>query len=150
MKKVFADHSNISLTVTKPGLYEAPETETIVADLLQATPDISVVATNGDQMAVGAIPAVEMAGKSDQVKVFGVGASQVGIEEVRAGKLYGTVVNNSLPEEQGEMTAEMALQAVRGEKIANPGIVPAYPGIPPVLTQANESEWKTWKSGWEG
>ena len=104
----------------------------------------------GDQMAVGAIPAVDKAGKKDQIKVFGVGASQKGIEEVRAGNLYGTVLNNSLPEEQGEQTAEMALQAARGEKIPNTGIVPKYPGIPPVLTEANQAEWKTWESGWEG
>lgn len=60
--------------------------------LLSANPDIDGVISGNDEMALGAINALEQAGKLDQVKVLGFDGSQDAVDAVADGKLVATVL----------------------------------------------------------
>lgn len=150
MTAVLKEHPSISYSETKPGEYNPTTAQGITEDLLTKAPDTDIIGTAGDQAAVGIVQAVESAGLEEQVKVYGQGASQWAVDSIHAGKLYGSVVNNSQPGKVGEQAASMAIKAVRGEKIANPGVPATVPGIPLVLTQENQSEWTNYVPGWKG
>ncbi|HEX2196732.1 MAG TPA: sugar ABC transporter substrate-binding protein [Actinomycetota bacterium] len=88
------------------GAYEA------VQDVLSANPDVDVVGSSGDQMALGSELAAEEAGL-DNVKVWGAGASCIGIKAVQEGRFYGTTLR--VPFTDGELAGEFAVAAARGE-----------------------------------
>ncbi len=77
---------------------------TTTQNWLVAYPDIDVVIASCDDMAMGAIEAIEMAGKQDQVKVFSIDGTDVGIQAVAEGRLMCTV------QQDGRAFAELALE----------------------------------------
>jgi erythritol transport system substrate-binding protein len=62
--------------------------------LLQAHPDIKGVLSGNDEMALGAIAAIEAAGKvpGQDILVMGFDGSPDAVEAIKAGKLLGTVL----------------------------------------------------------
>lgn len=150
MKAVLDEQPNIETITTKPGAYDPAVARGIIADTLQANDDLAVIAAIGDQMALGAIPAVAAAGKSDQVRIYGMTASARAVDAVRDGRMYGTVLLNSLPIAQGEIAAEMAIDAARGRAPRQRGVEPDYGAFPRVMTEANEAEWADFRPQLQG
>lgn len=69
---------------------------TTTQNWLVAYPDLDVVIASCDDMALGAIEAIEMAGKEDQVKVFSIDGTDAGIEAVADGRLMCTVQQDAV------------------------------------------------------
>lgn len=145
MKEFLAEYPNIKLLAvgdgkgfSESGAYETAQ------DMLQANPDVDVFGANGDQMALGVALAVEQAGLSDQVKIWGAGASCRGIEALEAGTLFATSLN--LPRSMGLIAAELAGKAVRGEDVPE-WVAPSKEAAQPkIITQDTlledfECEW---------
>jgi ribose transport system substrate-binding protein len=57
-------------------------------DLLQAHPDLNGIFASNDPAALGAVAALEKAGKLDQVKVVGFDGMPEGKQAIKAGQLY--------------------------------------------------------------
>lgn len=105
----------VELVATGQGDFLRPNGRKAAQDILQAHPDVDVIATSGDQMTVGAQDAVEGAGKSDAVSLIGTGASKQGVAAVRAGDWFATLLY--LPYSEGRLDAELAVRAVRGQEL---------------------------------
>ncbi len=58
---------------------------------LVAYPDLKVILAANDDMGMGAVEAIEMAGKEDQVKVFAIDGTEGGLQAVSEGRLGATV-----------------------------------------------------------
>jgi ribose transport system substrate-binding protein len=115
----------------------------VTTDLLQSNPDIDVIASVGDQMIVGSELAVQDAGLEDSVKLIGNGASEIGYEAVAEGRWFATVAN--IPYTNGQIAAQMALQAIDGTLIIRSvDMYDQSPPIPPtgaVITQESAADF---------
>ena len=82
-------------------------------DLLQAHPKIDAVYCLNDEIALGAVGAIEAA-KRKGILVTGVDANKDALQAVRDGKLAATVAQR--PVLMGKPGVEYALKAIKGEK----------------------------------
>lgn len=102
---------DIELVSQQEGNFLVADSRTATENMLQATPDIDVIATSGDQMTIGAQQAVEDAGLTD-VSLIGNGASIEGVEQVAAGTWFGTPV--FMPIDEGYLPTKMLVDAING------------------------------------
>jgi len=117
------------------GQYLPAPSQPIAADFLQAHSSLDVITGSGDQMMRGAALAIDHAGKQKQVKIIGLGASQIAVAAVKAGQWYGTVITQPL--DQGRLSAWVLLRHILNPKLAPQGINPFdYTNRSPLLTQA--------------
>jgi len=96
---------------------------------------IDAVAANNDDMALGAIKAIEAAGKLGQIFVGGVDATPDAIAELEAGKLNVTVFQDAAGQGSGAIKAAYGL--AKGEKIENRVWIPFQ-----LVTPDNYKEFK--------
>lgn len=97
--------------------------------------DINAIFANNDEMALGAIMALQAVGKTD-VMVFGIDATPDALKAVEEGTLTATVFQDAVGQSEGAM--ETAIKAVKKEAIPE-----AIKWIPFVLvTKDNISEYK--------
>ena len=62
--------------------------------MLQTFPDLKVIFSCNDEMALGALMAVEEAGKKDQIVIGGIDGNQDALKSIRDGGLDATVYKN--------------------------------------------------------
>jgi len=82
--------------------------------LAECPEEIELVISNNDDMALGAIDALERAGHED-VNVVGIDGTVPGVEAVKSGKLLGTVSANK--EVYGSAIIEIAASRALGEEL---------------------------------
>ena len=68
---------------------------TVTQNWLVAYPDLKVILAANDDMGLGAVEAIEMAGLSDQVKVFAIDGTEGGLQAVKDGRLGATVMQDT-------------------------------------------------------
>ncbi|ANU18203.1 D-ribose ABC transporter substrate-binding protein [Planococcus maritimus] len=85
----------------------------VMENILQANPDVTGVFAHNDEMALGALEAIEAAGKD--VAVVGFDATNDAVAAVEEGRLDGTIAQK--PELIGEMAVETAVQHLDGEEV---------------------------------
>jgi ribose transport system substrate-binding protein len=105
-------HSAIDIVSEQEGKYVADTARTAMLNVLQAHPDVNVVATTGDQMASGIEQAVNSSHRKGKVKIIGNGASVIGVSAVKSGRWYATVV--LLPSTEGRVATDSVVRAARG------------------------------------
>lgn len=134
--KEMAKHPNMHLTAySLGGQYLPGPSETVAQDMLQAHHDLSVITGSGDQMMRGAELAIDRAGLQKQVKIVGMGASQIAVAKVKAGTWFGTVITQPL--DQGRLTGWIVLRHILNPKLPAQGINPFdYTHRTPLLTKA--------------
>ena len=76
----------------------------VMEDLLQSHPDLSGVFGINDDSALGALAAIEAAGKLGQVKIVGYDATPEAREKIQSGAIFGDVVQD--PKRIGRLTIE--------------------------------------------
>ncbi|MDT9592272.1 sugar ABC transporter substrate-binding protein [Nocardioides zeae] len=96
----------------QPGDWTVEGAQGACQNLLASDPDIDVLYAESDDMAVGCAEAVDAAG-SDAV-VIGIGGSQLGIDGVEAGDVYGTVCFK--PRDLGELAMQVIYDHLTGEE----------------------------------
>ena len=85
----------------------------VMENILQANPDITGVFAHNDEMALGALEAIEASGKD--IAVVGFDANEDAVKAVEEGRLAGTIAQK--PEMIGEMAIETAVQSLEGEEV---------------------------------
>lgn len=105
----------VELVASGQGDFLRPNGRKAAQDILQAHPDVNVIATSGDQMTVGVQDAVKGVGKLGKVSLIGTGASKQGVEAVEAGDWFATLLY--LPYTEGRLDAELVVKAVRGQEL---------------------------------
>lgn len=109
----------VEIVAQQEGNFLIEDSRTAAENILQANPDVNVIAATADQMTYGAQQAVEDAGL-DNVSLVGIGASEEGVAAVDAGDWFGTTV--FLPVDEGRLATEMVLAALRGESVEQTNI----------------------------
>jgi inositol transport system substrate-binding protein len=114
VKQVAANFPDIDHQGTV-GQLERDEGLAIMENWLSTGDQIDAVAANNDEMAIGAIAAIEAAGKLGEIIVGGVDASADALAEMDAGRLNVTVFQNAVGQGEGGIATAIAL--ARGEPV---------------------------------
>jgi ABC-type sugar transport system substrate-binding protein len=82
---------------------------------LEAHPEAQAVFAHSDEIALGALAAIDAAGHTGELTVCSIDAMPEGLHMLRAGKLNATV--SLAPHKIGRLTMETALRLLRGESV---------------------------------
>lgn len=109
-----------------------------VQNILTAHPDINAIA-GSDQGIEGAVQAIKSAGDTGKVLLIGYGGSAAGLQGVKAGTWYGTVMQD--PAAEGRIGVQDLIKALRTGKSF--GAVNPLSSLPDkgVVTKANVSKF---------
>ncbi|MDN6730911.1 MAG: substrate-binding domain-containing protein [Atopostipes suicloacalis] len=120
---------SLNLIDSQTANFDRAEGLNVMENILQASPDIQAVFAQNDEMALGAIEAIESAGLSDTIQVVGFDGTEDGIEAVEEGRLSATVAQQ--PEEMGRLAMQAAFDYFAGETLDD------YTASPLELIKAN-------------
>ncbi len=92
------DNPNVKVIASETGNFTRAEGKTVMEGFLQAYPDIDVVYAHNDDMALGAIEAIEAAGKvpGQDIKIVSIDGVKDGMTALAAGKINYIVECNPL------------------------------------------------------
>ncbi|WP_214792513.1 MULTISPECIES: ribose ABC transporter substrate-binding protein RbsB [unclassified Exiguobacterium] len=94
--------------------FDRAEGLTVMENILQDNKDIVAVFAHNDEMALGAVQALEAAGMSD-VKVIGFDATDDAVKAVEGGTMAATIAQK--PAEIGKLGVEAAINHLSGETV---------------------------------
>ncbi|MFC4767116.1 sugar ABC transporter substrate-binding protein [Effusibacillus consociatus] len=101
------------IATEQPADSDKAKAMSVLENILQTNPDIKGVFSANDDMAIGALRAIEAKGL--KIPVIGTDGTIEAVESIIAGSLAGTVAQS--PYEMGYKGVENALKVIRGEKI---------------------------------
>ena len=114
-KQVFAKFPDIKIIREDTGNWSRDEGLALMENWLASGDQIDAVASNNDEMAIGAIQAIDAAGKLGEILVGGVDASPDALQEMDKGRLNVTVFQNA--KGQGEGGIKVAIALAKGEQV---------------------------------
>ena len=103
-----------AVLASQPADFDRTKGLNVMQNLLTAHPDVQAVFAQNDEMALGALRALQTAGKSD-VMVVGFDGTADGIKAVEGGKMAATVAQQ--PEKIGMIGVDTADKVLKGEKV---------------------------------
>jgi len=115
VKDVAAKFPGIQITKEDTANWSRAEGLALMENWLATGDQIDAVASNNDEMAIGALQAIEAAGKLGEILVGGVDASPDALAEMEKGRLNVTVFQNAAG--QGEGGVKTAIALARGEQV---------------------------------
>lgn len=108
-----AEKNKFAMLASQPADFDRTKGLNVMQNLLTAHPDVQAVFAQNDEMALGALRALQTAGKTD-VLVVGFDGTQDGVKAVESGKLAATVAQR--PDQIGVIGIETAAKVLKGEK----------------------------------
>ncbi|MDC0612499.1 ribose ABC transporter substrate-binding protein RbsB [Vibrio sp.] len=107
------ENSKMQLLASQPADFDRTKGLNVMENLLAANPDVQAVFAQNDEMALGALRAVQASGK--KVVIVGFDGTDDGIAAVNRGKLAATVAQQ--PELIGSLGVETAVKLLKGDNI---------------------------------
>lgn len=108
--------SGIEIVATQSGQSDRARALSVTEDLLTQHSDLSGIFAVNDMMGLGALAAVQGAGKEDKVSIIGFDVEPEAAEAMKSGTAYkGSVAQQ--PQLLGQMALEIALKHLRGEEV---------------------------------
>lgn len=95
----------------------------VAEDILQAHPDLDIIFAINDDTALGAVAAIEKAGKAGTVQIVGFDGTLEARRAIRDGKIYADVIQH--PHELGTMSVEAIMKYMNGETLPPEQLIPA-------------------------
>ncbi|HEY5812503.1 MAG TPA: sugar ABC transporter substrate-binding protein [Terrimicrobiaceae bacterium] len=116
VEKVVAKHTEMKIVGKQTANWKRNEAIDLMNNLLVAGTKIDAVAANNDEMAIGAILALQQAGQDPKKLVIGgIDATQDALREMERGNLAVTVFQD--PKAQGRGAVETAVKLTKGEQV---------------------------------
>ena len=112
IKDVFADYPGIEMVAELYSTHTKENGLNLAQDILVANPDLDVIYCNNDELALGAVEAVEAAGRLDRVKVTGFNAVPDAVASVMEGKMSMTISLKS--QSWGSMAVDVVQDVLEG------------------------------------
>jgi ribose transport system substrate-binding protein len=104
----------IQVVASQTANWERDQGFNVFQNMLQAHPEIDTLFACNDMMALGALEAIQAAGRTGKVRVIGFDA----VDDARKAMTAGTMVASvaQFPAEMGRLAVESAVQLIRGQK----------------------------------
>ncbi len=108
-KEAVGKVSSAKIVATEVCDWQKDKAMTTTQNMLVAHPNLKVILAANDDMALGALEAIGLANKKDQIKVYAIDGTQAGLEAVKSGSLCATVKQDSkkYADEAIKMTADL-------------------------------------------
>jgi len=107
------DASSIEVVARQVADFDRAKGLSVMENVLQAQPEIKAVFAHNDEMALGALKAIEASGRD--IMVVGFDATDDAVMSVEEGKMAATVAQ--LPSKIGELGVESAFKLIEGETL---------------------------------
>ncbi len=134
VEQVAAENPGIAITKKDTANWSREEGLTLMENWLATGDPIAAVASNNDDMALGALEAIEAAGLLGQIIVGGVDATPDALAEMEAGRLDVTVFQDA--NGQGSGAIDAAYKLAKGEAVENRVWIPFQ-----LVTQENYQDF---------
>ncbi|WNC13539.1 ribose ABC transporter substrate-binding protein RbsB [Brevibacillus brevis] len=103
----------VKVVASQPADFDRAKGLSVMENILQGNKDIQAVFAHNDEMALGALQAIEAAGKD--ILVVGFDATDDAVKAVNDGKMGATVAQK--PAAIGETAVQTALKVAKGEQV---------------------------------
>jgi len=103
----------VKVVASQPADFDRAKGLKVMENILQGNKDIQAVFAHNDEMALGALSAIEASGK--KIMVVGFDATDDAVKSVKEGKMAATVAQK--PDLIGKTSLEIALKVAKGEKV---------------------------------
>ena len=113
--EALATRPELRLVARQPANSERALGLTVMENILTARPGLAGVFATNDQMALGAMEALEARGLRGKVKIVGFDATKEAVQATVEGRLAGTVAQD--PRAMGRRGVEAALAAIEGRPV---------------------------------
>ncbi len=107
----FANQPGMEIVTSLPTAWNVETGNQAMMDLLQARPEVTMVVTANDYIALGAAAAAEALGRSDVI-IAGNDGDPAGLEAIAQGRITSTV--NTQPVEMGKVALDVAVDCLLG------------------------------------
>jgi len=134
LDEVLKKYPDIKIVAEQTAEWSRAKGMNVMENWLQSGKQIDCVAAQNDEMALGAMKALEAAGKLGEVKVIGIDAIPDALKAVKEGKFIATVFQDARG--QGAKSVEVAVMAVKGEKVEKEYMIPFL-----LITQENVDQY---------
>jgi ribose transport system substrate-binding protein len=114
-KEVMSKNPGMKIVAIQDGNGAEDKGLEITENMMQSHPEINILFGINDPTAIGAIAALESAGKIKDVAVLGVDGSDDAKKLIKEGKMYATAAQ--FPKEIGKVSAEKAYEYLSGSEI---------------------------------
>lgn len=104
--------STVEVVASQPADFDRAKGLSVMENILQANPDVQAVFAHNDEMALGALQALEATGAN--VLVVGFDATDDAVNAVNEGKLAATVAQK--PADIGKTAVETAVKVSKGDR----------------------------------
>lgn len=113
---VMAQHDNMTILASQSGDFARDQGRQVMETLLQAHPDVNIVYAHNDEMAIGAIQALELAGRvpGEDVLVVSIDGTRDALQAIIDGKMGVTVESSPF---FGPLACEVMGRYAAGEEI---------------------------------
>ncbi|SIR41724.1 sugar ABC transporter substrate-binding protein [Domibacillus enclensis] len=138
-KQVIEENPDMQVVLEKNADFDRAKGMTLMENWLQSGDQIDAVVANNDEMAIGAIMALEAAGKLDGVVVAGIDGTPDALEYVESGKLQVSVFQDAAG--QGSKGLEVAAKAAQGEEVEKMNFID-FELITPDNVQTYVEKWQ--------
>ncbi len=117
--KGFNEHvdtvDNLEIIASQSANFDRGEALSVMEDILQANSEIDAVYAANDEMVMGALSAIESAGRLDEIVVIGTDAIDPALEAIREGRLDATIAEP--PFFLGKEAVDAAMKTLAGEEV---------------------------------
>lgn len=104
---------SLDVVASQTASFDRAEGLTVMENIIQSNGDLQGVFAHNDEMALGAIEAIEASGKD--IKIVGFDATDDGVAAVKSGKMAATVAQQ--PDKMGSTAVETAIKLMNGEAV---------------------------------
>ncbi|AAM23507.1 ribose transport system substrate-binding protein [Caldanaerobacter subterraneus subsp. tengcongensis MB4] len=118
--EAIAKYPDIKIVAKQAADFDRSKGLSVMENILQAQPKIDAVFAQNDEMALGAIKAIEAANRQGII-VVGFDGTEDALKAIKEGKMAATIAQQ--PALMGSLGVEMADKYLKGEKI--PNFIPA-------------------------
>ncbi|MEW6228144.1 MAG: ribose ABC transporter substrate-binding protein RbsB [Bacillota bacterium] len=113
--EVIKKYPNIQVIARQEAGFDRAKGMTVMENILQAQPVIDGLFCHNDEMALGALRAVEASGRLAAIKIVGFDATDDAVKAVKDGKMMATVAQK--PRAMGTISVEVAKKVLDGVSV---------------------------------
>lgn len=122
IRQTLAKFPGAKIVVEQTANWDRAQALNLMENWLASGQKIDAVIAQNDEMALGALKAIEAAGKQNQIAVIGIDAIPDALKAVADGKMVGTVFQDA--KGQGTMAVDLAVQLATGKTVTHDNYIP--------------------------
>ena len=111
--EVIGQHAGIQVVARQTANFDRAQGLSVMENILQAQPEIDAVFAHNDEMALGALTAIEASGR--KIMVVGFDATDDAVQAVEEGRMAATVAQQ--PILMGELAVQTAIAYLQGQAV---------------------------------